>query len=243
MCTTRHIVRSDNALCATWHTVDASWQPVVPAEVQLTKSRLKEAKLLVCIRMDCAQEAFEVAKALLDVGTPSVEITLTTPDAVWVLERLAREYPHALLGAGSVLNLDHVDRLQSCGVKYVMSPVLPSAAFVRECHARELLCIPGAATPTEVFQAHDVAGAQLVKLFPTSLSLIKSLSGPLGHIPLVPTSGVQLDQVSEHLTQPNVWMIGASRQILQPTLLQEHNWNAIQMLAQRWIYAVANILP
>lgn len=101
-----------------------------------------------------------------------------------------------------------------------------------------MLSVPGAATPTEIHNAYHHAGARLVKVFPLNLcggvEFVKAMQGPLGHIPLLPTSGVDLETLPKYLAARNVWAVGASRQILLKDALGHGDWNTITERASVW---------
>ncbi|KAA8495051.1 2-dehydro-3-deoxy-phosphogluconate aldolase [Porphyridium purpureum] len=202
------------------------------------KQELRRARLFVCIRMDSPTLAYDAAVCVLEAGVQSVEITLSVPDAHDVLNKLRRAFPDVLLGAGTVLRTRDLLPLVELGVDYVMSPVGMPREMIDFGRASGVLCIPGAATPSEAFNAVELTGAELVKLFPTSLDVVRAMRGPLGHIPVVPTSGIALHSVRDYMSLSNVWCIGASRQIVSAHDVQHREWTLIQSRAQQWLQAI-----
>lgn len=101
-----------------------------------------------------------------------------------------------------------------------------------------MLFVPGAATPTEIHDAFQHAGARLVKVFPVNLcggvNFVEAMQGPLGHIPLLPTSGIDLESLPKYLAARNVWAVGASRQILLKDALTRGDWDTITERARIW---------
>lgn len=186
--------------------------------------------------MDTPTLALSAASAALRGGIRCVEVALTTPSAPSIIRTLSAEFPSAIIGAGTVLTSSDVAAAASAHAKFALSPVT-DVALIKEIHAAGMLAVPGAATPTEIHAAHT-AGAWLVKVFPVNLlggiDFVKAMQGPLGHIPLLPTSGVNEDLLREYLQQPNVACVGASRQILPKDALRQEDWITIEGKARIW---------
>ena len=162
-------------------------------------AKIRSIGVIPVVRASTAVEALQLAEAILAGGLPILEITLTVPGAVQVIERLARtQGDDALVGAGSVLDADSARACIAAGARFIASPAL-DPALVARCRKQEVAVMPGALTPTEVVQAWS-AGADLVKVFPAGAmggaSYIRSLKAPLPHIELVPTGGVTLATVA-----------------------------------------------
>ena len=158
-------------------------------------AKIRSIGVIPVVRASTAVEALQLAEAILAGGLPILEITLTVPGAVQVIERLARtQGDDALVGAGSVLDADSARACIAAGARFIASPAL-DPALVARCRKQEVAVMPGALTPTEVVQAWR-AGADLVKVFPAGAmggaSYIRSLKAPLPQIELVPTGGVTL---------------------------------------------------
>jgi 2-dehydro-3-deoxyphosphogluconate aldolase / (4S)-4-hydroxy-2-oxoglutarate aldolase len=170
-----------------------------------------------------------------------VEVTMTVPDAPWVMRELAERWPDVLVGAGTVLTVDQAKLAAAAGARFVLSPVT-DAAVVSVCSVLGVLAVPGAATATEIYRAWADAGARLVKVFPVSTcggaGFVRALGGPLGDIPLLPTSGIAISEVHEYLTEANVVAIGASHQILLPGAVQGGDWAAVTEAARQWVRVI-----
>ncbi|KAK4535467.1 hypothetical protein CDCA_CDCA05G1492 [Cyanidium caldarium] len=191
----------------------------------------------------CAALTVLAARAVMDGGLTTLELTMTTPGALLALRELCRTCPeHAVIGAGTVLSAAQLESAVRAGCRFAMSPVTmaectPHLSQYAGDHG--VLFIPGAATPSECAQAHRYAHLHgPVKVFPIDtvggLRFVRALAGPLPHIPLLPTSGVTLDSVEEYLHAPNVFAVGASRQILPPEALRAGHWGAIGRRASQW---------
>jgi 2-dehydro-3-deoxyphosphogluconate aldolase / (4S)-4-hydroxy-2-oxoglutarate aldolase len=152
---------------------------------------IRRERVVGIVRRERATDAYDDAKALLTAGLSIVEVSLTTPRAVDVIAKLARDTP--AIGAGTVLTLDEVERVADAGAGFVVSPIL-DFEVVAAARRRGLVTIPAAFTPTEMTSAVR-AGADLVKVFPASTwspAAIGDVLAALPTLPLVPTGGIGL---------------------------------------------------
>jgi 2-dehydro-3-deoxyphosphogluconate aldolase/(4S)-4-hydroxy-2-oxoglutarate aldolase len=174
--------------------------PEKPTESSAFLDRLQKAGVVAVIRASSADAAVEISRALVRGGVTGIEITFSTPGAAEAIERARQELPAALVGAGTVLNAKDLASACDAGAAFLVSPHLDDSllALARE---RGVPFLPGALTPTEVVRAWN-AGAACVKLFPGSAvgpGYVKALRGPLPHIPLMPTGGVDEKNLGEWL--------------------------------------------
>jgi 2-dehydro-3-deoxyphosphogluconate aldolase/(4S)-4-hydroxy-2-oxoglutarate aldolase len=152
---------------------------------------VRRERVVGIVRRDRATDAHDDAKALLTAGFSIVEVSLTTPRAIDVIAKLARDTP--AIGAGTVLTVDEVERIADAGAGFVVSPIL-DFEVVAAARRRGLVTIPAAFTPTEMVSAVR-AGADLVKVFPASTwspAAIRDVLAALPDLPLVPTGGIGL---------------------------------------------------
>ncbi|HEX4600384.1 MAG TPA: bifunctional 4-hydroxy-2-oxoglutarate aldolase/2-dehydro-3-deoxy-phosphogluconate aldolase [Gemmatimonadales bacterium] len=136
-----------------------------------------------------------VARALTAGGVSAVEITLTTPGATEAIAELSRDgvAPGAVIGAGTVLDVTAAGEVIAAGARFVVSPTL-EPAVIRLCRDRDIPCVAGAFTPTEMLAAWR-AGASLVKLFPASAvspGFLRDVLAPLPFLRVVPSGGISL---------------------------------------------------
>lgn len=141
----------------------------------------------------------DVAAALQAGGIRCLEITLNSPDALAVIKTLSIKMGERLLiGAGTVLDATEARQAIDAGARFIISPTLdlPTIAYTRQANA---VSIPGAFTATEILTAYR-NGADVVKVFPASAGVgyFRDLRGPLPHIPLMPTGGVNLENIREY---------------------------------------------
>ena len=157
--------------------------------------RIRDIGLIPVVRASSAEEAIQVVDAIKAGGVTLLEITMTVPGAVQVIEQLAKRFgEEAMVGAGTVLDPETARACIDAGARFVVSPAL-NLETIALCRQQDVPVMPGALTPTEIVTAWN-AGADFVKVFPCGAlggaSYIKSLKAPLPQIELVPTGGVTL---------------------------------------------------
>jgi 2-dehydro-3-deoxyphosphogluconate aldolase/(4S)-4-hydroxy-2-oxoglutarate aldolase len=157
--------------------------------------RIRDVGVIPVVRAASAEEAIEVVEAIKAGGISLLEITMTVPGAVQVIEQLVKRFgDQAVVGAGTVLDMEVAQACIAVGAQFIVSPAL-NLETIKCCREKDIAIMPGALTPTEVVTAWD-AGADFVKVFPCGAvggaSYIKSLKAPLPQIELVPTGGVNL---------------------------------------------------
>ncbi len=161
-----------------------------------------EGGVIPVVRAKSADEALRIVEAIRKGGINTIEVTMTVPGAIGVMERLAREGgDEILLGAGTVLDPETARASILAGAEFIVSPCL-SLELVRLCKRYSKIVIPGTMTPTEILSAWEM-GADGVKIFPAGQlggpSYIKSIKGPLPQILLNPAGGVSLDNAAEFI--------------------------------------------
>ncbi len=160
-------------------------------------SAILEIGVVAVIRLDSATQLLAAAEAIRAGGIQAIEFTMTTPGALDLLEEAARSMNEStILGAGTVLDPETARAAILAGAKFIVAPNL-NLDVVAMSRRFSVAVIPGALTPTEIVVAWE-AGADIVKIFPASIGgpeLIKALRGPLPHIKMIPTGGVDLETV------------------------------------------------
>ena len=161
--------------------------------------RLEEGGLVAVIRASNCEKAKEIALACMKGGITAIELTFTIPGAQKVIEFLTEEFGDDLvIGAGTVLDSETARTAILSGAKYIVSPCFnPNTAKL--CNRYQIPYIPGCMTPNEIVSALE-SGADIIKLFPGSAfdpSFISAIKGPLPQALLMPTGGVNLDNVEE----------------------------------------------
>ena len=164
--------------------------------------QIRETGVIPVVRATSADEAMRAIDAIREGGISVLEITMTVPGAIKLIEEVAGRYgKDALVGAGTVLDPETASACISAGAQFVVSPALNLETIAR-CRELDVAVMPGALTPTEVVQAWN-AGADFVKVFPAGAvggpSYLKSLKAPLPQIELVPTGGVSLKTAGDFI--------------------------------------------
>ena len=164
--------------------------------------QIKDTGLIPVVRATSADEAMHAIDAIREGGVSVLEITMTVPGAVGVIEQLTKKYgSDVLVGAGTVLDAETARACMLSGAQFIVSPAL-NMETIECCRRYGVAVMPGALTPTEVVQAWT-AGADLVKVFPAGAlggaSYLKALKAPLPHIELVPTGGVSLKTAADFI--------------------------------------------
>jgi 2-dehydro-3-deoxyphosphogluconate aldolase/(4S)-4-hydroxy-2-oxoglutarate aldolase len=163
-------------------------------------SDLHATRLVAVVRSKSAEEGTQLAHAAAQAGIRFVEITFSVPGALDVIRELARE-KRVHVGAGTVLAPQQAERAINAGAEFVVSPSL-ELNLIGICHAANIACFPGAATPTEIIAARR-AHADLVKIFPADLAggpyFIRQMQGPFPEVRYMVSGGVNLDNVRDYV--------------------------------------------
>lgn len=205
-------------------------------------SLVRKHHIIVALRGLPGEGMVSAAKALYEGGVRMLEVTFDQKDPDCIpktsaaIADIRRELGDKLLtGAGTVLTSEQARAAVEAGAGYLLSPNL-DLDVLSAAHALGVEMIPGVFTPSEVVSAYH-AGAALVKLFPggsLGLPYVKNLAGPLGQIPLLPMGGVNLDNLTEFLSQPNVAGVGISSAIAKPALVKAGDFDGLRELAKRF---------
>lgn len=161
-----------------------------------TLSHILENKIVAIIRGARPVDVMKIAEALYVGGVKCMEVTLNSPNAMEVIRELCDYYGDRLLvGAGTVLSSEEAETAIRAGAKFIISPVVDTGT-IKTTKQLGAVSMPGAFTPSEILKAWS-DGADIIKVFPASLGpeYIKDIRAPLPHIPLMPTGGVNLDNI------------------------------------------------
>jgi len=161
-----------------------------------TLNEILEHKLVAIIRGAEPGDLLRIAIALQEGGIKLIEITLNSPDALKMIEKLSAELAGKMsIGAGTVLNAEAARAAISAGAKFIISPVVDEKT-IRITKEAGVVSIPGAYSPTEILLAHNYGG-EIIKLFPASqgAQYMKDILAPLSHIRIMPTGGITLQNI------------------------------------------------
>jgi 2-dehydro-3-deoxyphosphogluconate aldolase/(4S)-4-hydroxy-2-oxoglutarate aldolase len=206
---------------------------------QEVRALIEEIGIVPVIRAGSPQEARFAAEAVWQGGIPIVEITMTVPGALEVISELVKTMPKVLVGAGTVVNQDLAFKSFDAGAQFFVTPGF-SQQTVAAAHDLDLLIMAGALTPSEVMTAWD-AGVDFVKIFPCGNvggpSYIKALKGPLPHVPLVPTGGVNLETAADYI-RAGAAALGVGGELILKHAFQQGKPELISDLAKRYAQLV-----
>lgn len=194
--------------------------------------QLALAGLIPIIRVQDAQDAPPLCKALMDGGLPVAEITFRTAAAEEAIKLVNAQYSDILLGAGTVLTTNQADRAWAAGARYIVSPGF-NPRVVQHCLDKGYPILPGCSSPSDIEQAIEL-GLTAVKIFPAGalggVATIKALAGPYTEMQYVPTGGVDAKNLLEYLSFPKVLACGGSWMVPQ-SAVETKDWAKIQALA------------
>ncbi|MFB6251882.1 MAG: bifunctional 4-hydroxy-2-oxoglutarate aldolase/2-dehydro-3-deoxy-phosphogluconate aldolase [Halobellus sp.] len=196
--------------------------------------RLVNSGVVAVMRGADADTIIDVAQALHDGGVTAYEITADNPDAMALIEEVSASFSadEAIVGAGTVLEDTTARRAIERGAEFVVSPTF-DAGVVETCNRYGTLVAPGVLTPTEALDAYE-AGADVVKVFPASSigpGHLSSIAGPLPQIPLMPTGGIDADNVSDYI-EAGAAVVGAGSAIMDADAIAAGDFEAITETAR-----------
>ena len=207
----------------------------MPAPTSRPLDRVLESCIVAVIRAESGDLLVDVAEALLAGGVDVMEVTFTVPKAHQVLERVADKLgKRVLLGAGTVLDPETCRVAFLSVAEFIVSPAV-SVPVMEMGKRYSKLIMPGAFTPTEVVTAWQ-AGADIVKIFPSEITgpkYLKALHGPLPHIRLMPTGGVNLETATEFL-RCGACALGVGSSLVDPKLVSAGDLKKIENLARQY---------
>jgi 2-dehydro-3-deoxyphosphogluconate aldolase / (4S)-4-hydroxy-2-oxoglutarate aldolase len=166
-------------------------------------STIKQEKMIAIIRGSEPGDALAISKALYRGGVRAIEITLNSPGALTSIEKVRSEMADDLVvGAGTVLDPESARSALLAGAQFILSPSL-HIDTIKMTKRYGAVSIPGAFTPTEILKAYE-EGGDIIKVFPGSSlgpDYVKDIHGPLPQIPLLPTGGIDLNNIAEYIAK------------------------------------------
>ena len=192
-------------------------------------------KIVAIVRLDDLSTARHITEALVEGGIRAIEFTLTNSDAVPTIAAMRKSVDERVaIGAGSVTTSDQVRAVADAGAQFVVSPV-SKRDVITACAERNLPAMPGAFTPTEIQQAWEW-GASVVKVFPANylgVRYIKDVKAPLPHLRLMPTGGVNADNIREFLDL-GAFAVGVGSSLINNDAVADRDWKRLRENAQRY---------
>jgi 2-dehydro-3-deoxyphosphogluconate aldolase/(4S)-4-hydroxy-2-oxoglutarate aldolase len=197
---------------------------------------LQKNRAIAVIRSDDLELAISMAQAVAAGGIKLIEITWNSYQPTHLISQLRTLLPHCTIGTGTVLSLEQLEAAIACGVEFCFTPHV-NLKLIEAAIAAKIPIIPGALSPTEIVTAW-LGGASCVKVFPVQavggVNYLKSLQGPLGQIPLIPTGGVTLDNASQFIAAGAI-AVGLSGELFPKHLVKERDWFGITERAKKLV--------
>lgn len=166
-----------------------------------TLQTIKETKLIAILRNANPNDILPIVETLYKAGIRAIEVTMNSPKALESIELISNEMKgKVVVGAGTVLDAESARLAILSGATFILSPTVDKDT-IRMSKKYGTVSIPGAMTPTEILEAYEYGG-DIIKVFPTTSlgpEYIKDLQGPLPHIPILPTGGVSIDNVTDFI--------------------------------------------
>lgn len=204
-----------------------------------TFARIKELGLVAVIRGPSVDLSLQMVEALVAGGVYGIEITYSTPNAAEVVHKLNHSFgAQILLGMGTITRSEQAIEAAQAGACFLVSPICDSdlgQAMIKT----GLTVMLGALSPSEVFLAHNL-GSDIVKLFPGSLTgpaYVKAIKGPFPNIPLMPTGGVNIENVGDWFSA-GVVAVGAGSELCPSAWVRGGQFEEIKLRARQFVNAV-----
>ena len=214
---------------------------IAPSSRTEVVTRIQATGVVAVIRLTDAAVGRDVARALVEGGVTALEVTMTVPRAVALIEELAGTLPEScLVGAGTVVDSATAGDVIRAGARFVVGPVL-RRDVIEVCRERDIAVMPGCFSPTEILDAWD-AGADIVKVFPATAlgpSFFKDLRGPLPHVKLMPTGGVTRENAGDWIRAGAV-AIGVGSALVDAAAVAQRRFGDITAAAKHFVRAVAD---
>lgn len=180
-----------------------------------------------------------LTKAFIEGGISGIEITIDSKDSLNKIYELKEEYgQEVIIGAGTVVNKNEAKEAIEAGADFIFSPILDRETIEYTKEQRTIM-IPGVFSPTEIYQGY-LWGADVVKVFPASVlgpKFIKDVNGPLGHIPKMPTGGIDLNNIEKFIKAGSV-AAGVGGSLVNKSLIEAEQWEELSKLASEYVQKV-----
>lgn len=200
---------------------------------------IEQSGVVAVIRLRDGKRLRGVVDGLIEGGVRAMEVTMTVPGAVGLIEDLARDLPPGfILGAGTVLDAETARQVILAGAQFLVSPVL-SLPTIELAHRYDVAIMPGCLTPTEILTGWQ-AGADAIKVFPATTfgpGYIKDVKAPLPQVKLLPTGGVSLTNAGEWI-KAGACAVGVGSALLDARAIDEGRFDVIAANARTLVASV-----
>ena len=201
--------------------------------------QIQKIGIIPVVVLDDAKDAEPLAKALCEGGLPCAEVTFRTDAAEECIRIMSEKFPEMLVGAGTVLTTEQVDRAVAAGAKFIVSPGL-NPRIVKYCVEKGIVITPGCANASDMEQALE-NGLEVVKFFPAEpaggLNMIKALAAPYVGLKFMPTGGISPKNVRDYLAYNRIIACGGSWMV-KNDLVKAGDFAAITEMAKECVQIV-----
>lgn len=197
-------------------------------------------KAVAVLRVQEVEKLSEIIHALSVGGVSVIELTMSIPDAIRVIEKVSKEIQDdVVLGVGTVLNAKVAEDAIKAGARFVVSPIFKKE-IIEASHKYDVPVMPGAFTPTEIQLAYE-SGADIVKVFPAEVlgkEFFKSVLAPMPHLKLMPTGGVSLTNADEWLNA-GACAVGLGSALLDKEAIKTGNYEKLTENAKKVVNSIS----
>lgn len=200
---------------------------------------LKQIGIIPVAKLEDPAHAIPLAKALLKGGIPCIEITFRSVAAEECIRRISQELPEILVGAGTILTIEQAENALRAEAKFLVTPGF-NPKIVDFAQTEGIPIFPGVNSPTDIEVALE-KGLEVLKFFPAEQSggckMLKAFAGPYQKVKFIPTGGINIDNLNDYLSLPNVVACGGSW-LVAPKLINSEKFKEIEELASKALSTV-----
>lgn len=205
-------------------------------------NQLEKCMIVPVVVLENAKDAKPLGEALCNGGLPCAEVTFRTEAAEESIRIISESFPDMLVGAGTVLTTEQVDRAVNAGAKFIVSPGFDEE-IVDYCLEKGITVLPGCATPSEVAKAVK-RELEVVKFFPAEqaggLPMIKAMAAPYTMVKFMPTGGINPENVKDYLAFNKIFACGGSWMV-KNTLVENQEFDKICELSKEAVTIAKSI--
>ena len=206
------------------------------------EEQFHEFGVVPVVVLEEAKDALPLAEALTEGGLPCAEVTFRTEAAEASIRLMSEKYPEMLVGAGTVLTIEQVDRAVAAGAKFIVSPGF-DPEIVDYCLDKKIPVFPGCITPSEVAQAVK-RGMKVVKFFPAEqaggVAMIKAMAAPYTMVKFMPTGGISAKNLKDYLSFDKILCCGGSWMV-KGDMIRNGEFDKIKELTKEAVELAASI--
>lgn len=206
------------------------------------EEQFHEFGVVPVVVLEDAKDALPLAEALSEGGLPCAEVTFRTEAAEESIRLMSEKYPEMLVGAGTVLTIEQVDRAVAAGAKFIVSPGF-DPEIVDYCLEKQIPVFPGCITPSEVAQAVK-RGMKVVKFFPAEqaggVAMIKAMAAPYTMVKFMPTGGISAKNLKDYLSFNKILCCGGSWMV-KGDLIKNGEFDKIKELTKEAVELAVSI--